>query len=374
MWPFGGSSNSESDSGLTKRLLFYWLLGAIAVGLIVIALHMPSRDLWSATYLIAFASLAAGAIVGFLFGVPRFKTEQTAAPDAHGARSASRYAPNTNLEQISDWLTKLFVGATLVELGRIPGLLVRFGDYFSPKGIDPNITVATGIYFSALGFFIAYLYAGLYLTDTLNAPSSLETRFYERAPVANQSTVETLSGASGENLIQARIALADSIPTAPAEPARAGDVAFAVKELKRLASQYEAIRAAMGPGDERTIKMEAIVSEMRLVANVAMPERNIFQSSVIAGERLACVVMLQSKPDRDLLNWLVDRFKLERPFVQYHAALALRSSVRGLPKDLLKVREAVETAMEMMGEASHVSDRYRVLLQTREEIVARIKP
>jgi len=58
---------------------------------------------------LAGASTVAGSLVGFLFGVPQYRR-----PDHSSTRNAnSTTTPNTNLEQISDWLTKIIVGVGL---------------------------------------------------------------------------------------------------------------------------------------------------------------------------------------------------------------------------------------------------------------------
>jgi hypothetical protein len=55
------------------------------------------------------ASLITGGFFGFLFGIPR--SLSTPGP--------SFVQPNTNLEQISDWLTKILVGVGLTQIGTI---------------------------------------------------------------------------------------------------------------------------------------------------------------------------------------------------------------------------------------------------------------
>src|SRR4051812_34381069 len=88
------------------------LLGAVAFGLIVIILrvvlgpHEPSTSFTavvSALLLLAGASLASGVGIGFLFGIPKSRQR---IPDQSGR---PLYDPNTNLEDISDWLTKIIV-------------------------------------------------------------------------------------------------------------------------------------------------------------------------------------------------------------------------------------------------------------------------
>ena len=61
---------------------------------------------------IAGAAAVVGGVVGFLFGIPLTSKQRAA------AANDSQYEPNTNLEQVSDWLTKIIVGVGLVQLGR----------------------------------------------------------------------------------------------------------------------------------------------------------------------------------------------------------------------------------------------------------------
>ena len=382
-------SGRDEEQGRKKIVLFASLGACAATGFSILLLHSIylglsyrtsnlSVGFWAvffhslgSTFMIGLSSLSLGALLGFLFGVPRYRTEhsngspQTANNGDGVAKSEPRYIPNTNLEQISDWLTKLFVGATLVQLTKIPDLMSRFGRYFSATSGDQPIAVSTAIYFGILGFFIAFFYAGLYLTETLNAPSSFESALQRRAPLAETSTLETLGGSSGDQLVQKRIALADAVPNVTAnQDVSARDVDFAVAELMNLAERYESIRREMPPGDERTIRMEGVVAQMRVAVPAALSRGLQFQTSAIAGERLVFTVMLQLRPDASFFNWLVDRFRIERPFVQYQAALALRSAGRNLRAQKQQVRECVGTALEILGpDTSETSDRKRVLNQ-----------
>ena len=71
----------------------------------------PQGVLWEngsipASVLVAGSSVAVGATIGFLFGFPK------------SARTGEDMVrPSTNLEEISDWLTKVIVGATLTQCG-----------------------------------------------------------------------------------------------------------------------------------------------------------------------------------------------------------------------------------------------------------------
>lgn len=105
-----------------------------------------------------------GGLVGFLFGIPR--TLSLPPGDvAEGAlgRGQLQYRVNTNLEQISDWLTKILVGVGLAELHRLPAALRGVSDYFAATiggraAADlAGFVVALLVYFSIVGLMTGYL-------------------------------------------------------------------------------------------------------------------------------------------------------------------------------------------------------------------------
>ena len=73
----------------------------------------------------AFACFAIGSAFGFLFSIPKSaqysESIKTGGDDStHGLGDIPR--DNTNLEQISDWLVKILIGASLVQLSKVKGL------------------------------------------------------------------------------------------------------------------------------------------------------------------------------------------------------------------------------------------------------------
>lgn len=81
----------------------------------------------------AFACFSVGALIGFLFGIPRVLQQDVipvskpapsgvtaTSPTTESSIDSYSLKVNTNLEQISDWLTKIFVGLGLVQLQRVP--------------------------------------------------------------------------------------------------------------------------------------------------------------------------------------------------------------------------------------------------------------
>lgn len=143
-----------------------WTLMLVGIcGIGIFALQFPgSRKIpvFAGGLLIAGASGVVGALVGTLFGIPR-------AGQRNGVELA--YVPNTNLEQVSDWLTKGLVGIGLVQVGRLPRALGRLAD--SLRGVFGNAQtsgafgLAVVIYFWVCGFFVGYLWFRLLLASAL---------------------------------------------------------------------------------------------------------------------------------------------------------------------------------------------------------------
>lgn len=146
--------------------------------------------------LLSGSAMLTGVFLGFLFGIPRSLQQQgmgeptapasppppaPGAPATTGAAQASNaqsapariaYGPNTSLEQISDWLTKILVGVGLTQLSSLPSALARFADFAIPGlgGFETSGVFATAllIYFTTCGFLMSYLWARLYLGRALS--------------------------------------------------------------------------------------------------------------------------------------------------------------------------------------------------------------
>ncbi len=126
--------------------------GAMLVGIFgvfVYAAHAGGKEgflaIVSVGVLLAGASALVGGALGFLFGIPRTLQQEGGSPSAEanpeGAEAGGPthridYRVNTNLEQISDWLTKILVGVSLTQISEIrDGLVVRFINTFTNNAI-----------------------------------------------------------------------------------------------------------------------------------------------------------------------------------------------------------------------------------------------
>lgn len=120
--------------------------------------------------LISMATLLVGGILGFLFAIP--KLNRAYDPREDYSRS-TKYQPNTNLEDVSDWLTKIIIGIGLTQLTQIPGHLQNIADNILNR-VDCSrmncdfaqpALIATILYFLIAGFITGYFYTRLYLPN-----------------------------------------------------------------------------------------------------------------------------------------------------------------------------------------------------------------
>lgn len=108
--------------------------------------------------LLGATALSVGAFFGFLFGIPRAAAEDP---------GNSTYRPSTNLEQVSDWLTKILIGVGLVQLAAISSGLTAIGTLVSGTVSPPPAGVAivsqlVVVVFLVIGFQSSFLWTRLY--------------------------------------------------------------------------------------------------------------------------------------------------------------------------------------------------------------------
>ena len=149
-----GAKSSELDltQALQTAVIPVWLglLGLLVFSAASCSGAIGFAELLATGLGIAGASLVLGALVGFLFGVPK-------APDGDST-------DNTNIEEISDWLTKIIVGLGLVQLKKAPEYLSNLsGAIANTPFRQGELGVAFAILFSISGFFLGYLAARLFL-------------------------------------------------------------------------------------------------------------------------------------------------------------------------------------------------------------------
>jgi len=118
------------------------------------------------------AAFFAGTIGGFLFGVPKVESK----PDQANPVNSSRYRANTNLEDISDWLTKIILGLSLVHVDKILGFVDSIGQEVAtaigPAQGSKVIAISSMIYGFVCGFITIYAWTNTALRNYLERSGS----------------------------------------------------------------------------------------------------------------------------------------------------------------------------------------------------------
>jgi len=211
-------SSQETDdtidsSGALPLLVVFVVIGIF--GILVYSLQNTGAFLSVASLglLVAGASLVLGGLLGFLFGIPRTpEYESLQSRDTESSNQSREqiadFRANTNLEQISDWLTKILVGVGLTQISRIPEALgkaanaVQAGLGNSPQSHLFSLSIL--VYFPICGFLIGYLWTRLFLPGALtraevNKIKERERRNAEENAIYNVSqAIDTTAFVKGE--------------------------------------------------------------------------------------------------------------------------------------------------------------------------------
>lgn len=166
-----------------------FMVGTLTVGLFANTGAPGFLQRFALLFAVACGAWMGGGFIGFLFGVPRYKSAdgdaQAAQPDTPAAQVVLAFSPNTNLEQISDWLSKIIVGATLVQLGQIFRSVGALCVWIGQQLNEPTAAIFAGgilAFFFLAGFMWGYLWSSIRifremvrltekLQDEQNAPS-----------------------------------------------------------------------------------------------------------------------------------------------------------------------------------------------------------
>lgn len=314
------------------------------------------------------ACLAVGATVGFLFGIPRSGgqiSKQNARKDSAktGAKVASTSTeresetgrPNTNLEEVSDWLTKILVGLSLVHLKTIEESVMSMSRNAAaslsatPTAADISAATALVVGFAVVGFLCGYLYTRLFLQGAFSRSDYDMRKFHEVLAEELSNTSPEAAPPSGEPSIPSPSDRQSAERVLQVAPTNRPDEVLA--PLRALAAEYERVRGEMLFGRERTSKMSEIASGMKRLALVTAPFLPQLTQSSSPGERLAAVIILQMKFDPAYIEWLANRLVEEPAFGGYQAASALLARVRIVGgRERQRIKTAAQAAMNKRAE------------------------
>lgn len=199
---------TRSDASPDVRRVSRTFTALAAAGLVGSGLYcVITRPLWlgavitfGGATLVSGAFAFFGALIGFVFAIPRSRqdggvVQRAATQDTQQVRTErttvtnvtrdgesgtvttvegrfSDYSANTNLEQISDWLTKILVGITLTQFDNMAAWYRSAATALAPLlGTADSAraaTLALMTYFMIWGFFISYLLTRLWMPKALS--------------------------------------------------------------------------------------------------------------------------------------------------------------------------------------------------------------
>lgn len=156
----GASAFSNSLTGERATLAVALIMLAANVAGFLVVMSSPLGSITA--YLWGLMCLAVGGLVGFLFGVPRVSL---------GEKPAVTHRPNSNIEILSDWLTKIIVGVGLLQFHKLGTFLDHasktLGAALSSRD-DARATafaLAIIVYFFVAGVIQGYLLTRMFLSE-----------------------------------------------------------------------------------------------------------------------------------------------------------------------------------------------------------------
>jgi hypothetical protein len=137
-WHANHTAHQLSVEAAAYNRAIHKLLICVAIGFTGVVLTASRFDHWQdglVARAIGYGTLVAGSffvsgvLIGYLFGLrpASVSVSQSSNPRAN---------PHTNLEEIADWLTKLILGAGLVELTNLERPIAQFAKFVA-TGVDP---------------------------------------------------------------------------------------------------------------------------------------------------------------------------------------------------------------------------------------------
>lgn len=295
---------------------------------------------------IAVAALATGSLLGFLFGIPRVLADPSVGDGAQGR--SNRYNPNTNLEQVSDWLTKILLGASLVSLTQIAASMGRLFDRIGNTLGGGDATVFAGglvIYAGIVGFCMGWLWARIVLTTIMVRADRANARLDEAEAADDPVEAEALRAE-----------------------------AFRLAETPLAALRTE-------PSPDAAVKSDALVSQVRRIARTSELTRDAVRPLVASAnpkDAVVAIAMMQGQPDLVDVEWLAQR--VQQPtsaFEQYQALVAAKAALEAPAVLTDDQRRVLVQAVEAAGEDIHVrlsTDRRRVVREIKEGLKRQPQP
>lgn len=178
----------------TFVIVVFYLLTGVCLG-VALGSGWNMVAVGLSVWLVASAAAGLGALLGFIFGIPR----ELQVGDASTDNKYVRIIANTNLEQVSDWLTKIIVGVSLIQIGRLRPALADLGRNLEPMlgGSPMSGGIGVSICLSATvgGFLMAYLWTRVIVTRIFAVTGTDVADYAKSAAGVVQSLRSSLEGA-----------------------------------------------------------------------------------------------------------------------------------------------------------------------------------
>lgn len=370
----GGRGDNQIDRA--SIVIARICLGVVLVGVIIVLVYCNTYSGKATIFAWMLACLLVGTFIGFLFGIPKIlqgggqnppPPPPTGTAASQGATGTNPPTPppsptatgisyqqqvNTNLTEISDWLTKIIVGLGLVNLKQIPAYLDKYAGILAgalfksatAKGVMEPLAFAfsygTIIGYTILGFLFGYISTRVYLS-TIFLTADRRSLDLDKALTEITATKAAVDSAN----LKAEFALVNAT-TAPAtqagNPATPNVQPTAAKTLTQLINEYNDIRQTMKPSSNRTSRMTEVIVQMVRIAPLT---ENFDLIAMLKdndnGNRLAAYAYLYARPDYARLGDLVEALIADRaPFNQFWAIQSLGKVIglqpdNRLPQDLM---------------------------------------
>jgi hypothetical protein len=212
---FFGDTQSPEQTAANQGWIVVLVLTAVA-GLVLIGILARDPRSFAAGCLLALAAAMVGSITGFLFGLPRSArtdvvTREANPPAGDSQRVAmesrsSGYRANTNLEDISDWLTKILVGVGLTQLSAIPSGFQSLVDAVKvAMGVGNDSAPIAGsvlVAYLLIGFLSTYLWARTRLGLALRLADLDPTEQLKKVEASVNDLRETIQTAQSAGTIR----------------------------------------------------------------------------------------------------------------------------------------------------------------------------
>jgi len=338
------------DNSAHSRQALNLVVGLTLGGLAVIAVYATTKGgaaamglTFAVGTMTSGACFVTGGLIGFLFGIPKVRQRQ--ASDAENGGKQEGIQQNTNLEQISDWLTKVLVGVGLAQLGvmgtKYQEISVLVASGIGETSSDQVFVMVLLLYFLVCGFFFGYLGTRLLLPKAFREVDQIQE--FLGNFISTLDTVEPkIDNPEALKVMKEQRENAErQLGTLMGEPGKRD------RMLMDLAKEYDLVRRTMSRGSQRTVEMGRVIAKIRAIAGqldfTPRQLKNLFEAGG-EGSRVVALALVQVLRFPEALPIVVDGISHSRSaFEQYQALRAAEEIFSSLtPKHRQELVAAIE--------------------------------